>query len=69
MDEEINEQRPSGWWFPARTTAYFLIVAAVALTALAGLGLRTLNGVHQDNLEGRIERASLASMALSLIHI
>ena len=69
MNDEINEQRPSGWWFPARTTAYFLIVAAVALTALAGLGLRTLNGVHEDNLEGRIERASLASMALAIERI
>ena len=63
---EIDEQRPSGWWFPARVTAYFLIVAALAFAGLTFVGLQSLNTVHDDNVATRLQRASQASSALTL---
>ena len=63
---ELLEQRPSGWRFPARVTAYFLIVAALASAALTWVGLRSLNTVHDGNVATRLQRASQASSALTL---
>ncbi len=63
---ELQEQRPSGWWFPARVTLYFLIVASLAFVGLTYVGLRSLNTVHDDNVATRLQRASQASSALAL---
>lgn len=59
-----GQDRPSGWWFPARTTGYFLIVAALSLGALAMLGLRQINTVNEENSSVRIDRAGRAAAAL-----
>lgn len=40
------------------------MVAALSLTALALLGVRQMNNVHQENLDGRIHRAGRAASTL-----
>ena len=67
--QNLQDQRPSGWRFPARVTMYFLIVAAVAFGALSWVGLQSLNDVHDDNVATRLQRASQASSALALERI
>ncbi len=59
-----GENRPSGWWFPARTTAYFLVVAALCLGTLSLLGLRQINSTNEMNSAVRIDRAGRAAAAL-----
>ena len=61
-----NEWRPSGWAFPARTTAYFLVLAAASLAALAWIGLTELRSINEDSSEIRIDRAGRAAVALLL---
>ena len=59
-----GQNRPSGWWFPARTTAYFLVVAAICLGILSLLGLRQINSTNEMNSSVRIDRAGRAAAAL-----
>ncbi len=63
MEPDAHD-RPSGWWFPARTTAYFLIVAAITLGTLAVLGLRQINSINAENSSVRLDRAGRAAAAL-----
>lgn len=59
-----GHDRPSGWWFPARTTGYFLVVAALCLATLSLLGLREINSTNELNSGVRIDRAGRAAAAL-----
>ncbi|RZV44213.1 MAG: diguanylate cyclase, partial [Acidimicrobiales bacterium] len=59
-----RHDRPSGWWFPARTTAYFLIVAAISLGTLAFLGLQQIQSANADSTAIRVDRAGRAAAAL-----
>ncbi|MFT7474518.1 MAG: diguanylate cyclase (GGDEF)-like protein [Verrucomicrobiales bacterium] len=56
--------RSSGWLFSVRTTAYFVIVAALCLGALSLLGLRQIKAANEVNSAIRIERAGRAATAL-----
>ena len=56
--------RPSGWRFAARTTGYFLVVAALCLAALSILGLRQISSANEENSAVRIDRAGRAAAAL-----
>jgi diguanylate cyclase len=59
-----TETRARGWSFPARTTAYFLVVAMLSMAALTAVGLREIRGINQDNSEVRIDRAGRAAASL-----
>ena len=59
-----DDWRPSGWAFPARTTLYFLVLAAASLAALAWFGLAELRSLNSDSSEVRIDRAARAAVAL-----
>lgn len=50
--------------FPARTTAYFLSVAALCLGALSILGLLQIRSANEENSLVRIDRAGRAAAAL-----
>ncbi|MFT4617149.1 MAG: diguanylate cyclase (GGDEF)-like protein [Minisyncoccia bacterium] len=54
----------SGWSFPARTSAYFLIVATMSMAALAVLGLREVQQLNADHVAVRVDRAARAGSAL-----
>jgi diguanylate cyclase (GGDEF)-like protein len=56
--------RGSGWHFPARTTAVYLVVAGISMTVLAFAGLQQFRALNQDNIEVRIDRAARAADAL-----
>ena len=58
------DDRPSGWWFPVRTTAYFLVVAALSLAVLSLLGLQQLRSVNEDDSGIRVDRAARSAAAL-----
>jgi len=60
-----EKSRPTGWWFPARTTAYFLLVAAVLLGLFAYLGLGQIRSANAENSQLRIDRAGRAASALT----
>ncbi len=62
--ERRTQTRPSGWWFPARTTGYFLVVAAISLGLLAMLGLQQIRDINADNTAIRVDRAGRAASAL-----
>ena len=55
---------PSGWRFSARTTAYFVVVAALCLGTLSLLGLRLIKSANEANSSIRIERAGRAATTL-----
>lgn len=59
-----RQDRPSGWWFPAQTTAYFLVVAAFSLGTLSLLGLQQIKSVNEANSGIRIDRAGRTAAAL-----
>lgn len=59
-----DDQRPSGWHFPARTTGYFIVVAALSMGLLAFIGLGEIRDINQDNSEIRVDRAARAAAAL-----
>lgn len=59
-----DDQRPSGWLFPARTTSYFIVVAALSMGLLAFIGLGEIRDINQDNSEIRVDRAARAAAAL-----
>lgn len=59
-----RQDRPSGWWFPARTTAYFVVVAALSLGALSILGLQQIRAFNEADSNVRIDRAGRAAAAL-----
>lgn len=59
-----RQDRPSGWWFPAQTTAYFLVVAALSLGTLSLLGLQQIKSVNEANSGVRIDRAGRTAAAL-----
>jgi diguanylate cyclase (GGDEF)-like protein len=56
--------RRSGWYFPARTTAVYLVVAGISMIVLAFAGLQQFQAINQDNIEVRIDRAARAACAL-----
>lgn len=59
-----TEISTSGWRFPARTTAYFLVVAALSLGSLALLGLTQVRGINAENTSIRVDRAGRTAVAL-----
>lgn len=59
-----HDAKPSGWWFPARTTAFFLVVAACSLAALSALGLGQIKSLNEENSAIRIERAGRTAAAI-----
>ena len=54
----------SGWSFPAKITAVFLAVAALAVASLAVFGLRQFRDVNAEHASVRIDRAARAATAL-----
>ncbi|MFT6290629.1 MAG: diguanylate cyclase (GGDEF)-like protein [Ilumatobacter sp.] len=59
-----RKRRLSGWSFPARTTARFLVVASALIGGLALVGLREIQTINRDNTEIRVDRAARAAEAL-----
>lgn len=66
MGQETWRNSVSGWSFPARTTARFLIVASCLIGVLALVGVREIRTINQDNSEVRVDRAARAAAALFL---
>jgi diguanylate cyclase (GGDEF)-like protein len=64
MEESGESERPSGWSFPARTTAYFIVVSALSMGLLAFIGLGEIREINHDNAEIRVDRAARAAAAL-----
>ena len=56
--------RQSGWSFPVRTTAVFLVVASLSMAVLAYAALREIRTINQDHSEIRVDRAARAAAAL-----
>ncbi len=53
-----------GWKFPARTTAFFLVVASLAMGVLAFAGLREIHAINAEHSDIRVDRAGRAAAAL-----
>ncbi|MEM9520669.1 MAG: EAL domain-containing protein [Actinomycetota bacterium] len=64
MLDRDPDWRPSGWGFPLRTTAAFLVLAACSLATLTWIGLGELRLVNEYDALIRIDRAGRAAAEL-----
>lgn len=62
MQRNNERRRLYGWAFPARTSAYFLIVATASMAALAYVNLQEVQKINAEKVAFQIERAAQSAV-------